>query len=147
MSLTKGDLDLRDVAGIYFDLVKGFRTGLSVRGTSMIIPSLRGRVAYPRVGDFRSLTLEGYVLGTDPDDFYSKRSTMLERFEESLDPESLVVGAPYYGITGTASIFVRTQEGGILEGDVVGLASDEPFFQLFSIALESDDPDWQFEGS
>lgn len=133
------NLALDNYVGIRLDVVRGFLTPPQMRGEDVIVPALVGRVSRDRVADVLTIVLEGYVAGTDPEDWRAKTDQLIAVLDEhEADPGPLIARAPYLGlgIGDEATISARVRN--YIEGPIRAGAT----IQTWSIELESTDPYW-----
>lgn len=126
-------LDLHNPAGIYLEVTKGFRMPFAVRGSDYTIASAAGRVRGNRIEDVLVLMLEGYVAGTDAEDWAANRDALLAILAEGegIDPGMLTVRAPLYGLAVGESCAIVASVASIVEGPITAYQR-----QTFSVALE-----------
>lgn len=133
--LTLGSTNIRDRTGIFFDLVKGFFEPPEVRGVDTDIPGLAGRISRNRVPVRRTITLDGYVTGSDAADWATNTAALMALLDPT-SPATLTVANSYLGTTGSHATTVR----------FLNAAGGPPMYgvqyQSWSIELESIDPDW-----
>lgn len=147
MSLTHRGVNLISVgptspSGLKLQLVQGFGGGLSVRGRDIIVPGLEGRIWMPRKADVRSLLIEGWVIGEEPEDWRFYTDVFHSIFDPSLAPGEIAVTGPYLGVEAGVTYTIDARTLNAMPGPILGGTR----FQRWSVELESVDPDWASSG-
>jgi len=127
--------------GLRFQLVEGYAEPLSVRGEDTIVSARRGRIPRSRVGDVRDLRLDGNIRARTAAEWRVATDILAAIVDTELDPDELVMRGPYLGLPvgTTATITARTVNA------VPGPIRAGKRFQVWSVRLESLDPDWLVE--
>lgn len=133
--LTLGGTDIHDRSGIFLDLVRGFNEPAALRGVDSVIPTLAGRIPRNRAPDTRTVTLEGYVTGSDAADWQANVAALMALL--TTDESDLVIADGYLGTTGTLTLPVRC-----LSVPMGGSPMYAVMYQTWSIELTSVTPDW-----
>lgn len=121
-----------------FELVGGWRDGLSVRGDDTVIPGASGRIEEARREDLRAIRLHGIVLATSEANWNTVLGELETAFDVSAAAASLIVTAPFMGLaTGTRTISARVES--VVTRDLLyGLVTEYDVL-LHSVASP---PDW-----
>lgn len=127
-------LEMHDPGGIWFEVSRGLLVPMEVRGTDYVVAAREGRLSGNRVADRLSVLLTGYVVGTDPADYFANRQALLAVLDENgVAPGTLTVRGPLYGLGpfDTATLVARVAN--YIEGPIT------PYYvhQTWSIELEA----------
>lgn len=107
---------------IHLDLV-GYNESAQVRGSDIVLPTVAGRLALPRVRDVYRFVLQGYVRGVGVDrdaralSWRTATDQLMAVLDLSLPADEVTVGpdepaqfpnaSPYLGLTGDHTIMAR----------------------------------------
>jgi hypothetical protein len=98
--LTYRGVELRNLAvnRHYFSITGGWRDGVEVRGTDATILGAAGHYELNRVSDKRIITLVGFVLAEDENDWDDEMAALEAIFDPILSSGDLIVTSPYMGL-------------------------------------------------
>lgn len=127
-------------SGVHIDLISGFVEPPEYRGTWQTVPSADGQVPWPLRPDRKPIVLEGFVRGTDPEDWLTQTGILTAKFDPNVTVD-LVIDDGYLGTTGTWTIAVRYGNA-ISQPPAQSLGSEGPSLQRWSIELKGVDMSW-----
>lgn len=111
--LTFRGTELRDIneRRCWFGIVAGYFGGVDVRGRDAVIVGAHGQFSTSRKAHTRAVRLQGFVVGTDEENWAEVSAELESIFDPTLLPGTLQVTSPYMGLdSGTRSIEARAED-------------------------------------